>query len=520
MSMEFNDVSEWGLVMYRILIVDDEKIGRRGVHFLLDRMDESFDIVEAKNGKEALQYIHERTFDILLTDIKMPFIDGIELIRLTKEIQPDMKIAIFSGYSDFEYAKTALSMGVLEYILKPVNPEEFVLTMKKIIRQVDASSLAYEHKQQEHEMIKDYILNNLVNGNSQKAIVKRVGQPLHQYIKEYKRIILLELKENFFDRAELLEEQLKHEIHVPFDYLNLNLNQSLFFFVEDQNSKLQAVAKKIYHVLQVQYNASGYLVVSQTLNSLSEIKKRVEKMEDILEGMYYHPEKHFYSEEEQETLSVNPDEDIDALTRKIAHSLKMKDVEHIREDLSKFIATYSQQNEFSIDYTKFMLAPLIKELKGALTKIDEQTVDSWIVKFYRAGDLKSMKELIDELVDTLGQEFALSAKESRQEVKDVSHYVYQHYNLDLSVDMLADYVCLAPSYLSHIFKKETGENLGKFIKRVRMEKAKEMLEETHEKIVAIAVAVGYSNVSYFCQSFREYYGISPQKYRNQGDDSC
>ena len=106
---------------------------------------------------------------------------------------------------------------------------------------------------------------------------------------------------------------------------------------------------------------------------------------------------------------------------------------------------------------------------------------------------------------------------SHSEVQDVIRYVYNHYNLDLGVESLANAVNLAPSYLSHIFKKETGENLGKFIKRVRMEKAKEMLETTHEKIVTIAVAVGYSNVSYFCQSFREYYGLSPQKYRSKGE---
>ena len=124
---------------------------------------------------------------------------------------------------------------------------------------------------------------------------------------------------------------------------------------------------------------------------------------------------------------------------------------------------------------------------------------------------------MDQFVVLLEKEFKKSESLSHGEIKDVMKYVYNHYNLDLSVDFLADQVCLAPSYLSHIFKKETGENLGKFIKRVRMEKAKDMLENTHERIVAIAVAVGYSNVSYFCQSFREYYGISPQKYRNQGE---
>lgn len=160
---------------------------------------------------------------------------------------------------------------------------------------------------------------------------------------------------------------------------------------------------------------------------------------------------------------------------------------------------------------------MIKDIYEALTHTDEKELDQMIVKFYRANDFKSMKQVMDQFVALLEKEFKKSESLSHGEIKDVMKYVYNHYNLDLSVDYLADQVCLAPSYLSHIFKKETGENLGKFIKRVRMEKAKDMLENTHERIVAIAVAVGYSNVSYFCQSFREYYGISPQKYRNQGE---
>ena len=96
-------------------------------------------------------------------------------------------------------------------------------------------------------------------------------------------------------------------------------------------------------------------------------------------------------------------------------------------------------------------------------------------------------------------------------------YIYDNYDKELGVEQLADKVSLAPSYLSHIFKKETGQNLSKFIKAYRMEMAKKMLEETHDKIVTISYAVGYVNVSYFCQSFREYFGVSPQKYRIQGE---
>ena len=102
-------------------------------------------------------------------------------------------------------------------------------------------------------------------------------------------------------------------------------------------------------------------------------------------------------------------------------------------------------------------------------------------------------------------------------MESVKRYIYAHFGEELSIEMLAEQVFLAPSYLSTIFKKDTGQNLSKFIKECRMEKAKELLEGTHEKIVQISEEVGYANVSYFCQSFREYFGVSPQKFRDRGD---
>lgn len=104
-----------------------------------------------------------------------------------------------------------------------------------------------------------------------------------------------------------------------------------------------------------------------------------------------------------------------------------------------------------------------------------------------------------------------------KEIETIKKYIYENYDKDIGVEVLAAQVCFAPSYLSYIFKKETGQNLSKFIKSYRMIKAKEMLETTYEKIVNVSYAVGYRNVSYFCQSFREYFGVSPQKFRNEGE---
>ena len=116
----------------RILVVDDEKIGRDGISFLLHQFDSGCEIHEAENGREAMALLQQSNFDILLTDIKMPFMNGLELSKVARELQKSIQIVIFSGYSDFAYAKQAIQYGVSDYVLKPVDPDEFMETMKRV----------------------------------------------------------------------------------------------------------------------------------------------------------------------------------------------------------------------------------------------------------------------------------------------------------------------------------------------------------------------------------------------------
>lgn len=111
--------------MYRVLVVDDEKIEREGIKFLLSREEGEFEISEASNGRQALEILRNEEIDILLTDIKMPHMDGLELAKKAKEKKEELQIVIFSGYNDFSFAQEAIRYGVKEYVLKPVDPDIF-----------------------------------------------------------------------------------------------------------------------------------------------------------------------------------------------------------------------------------------------------------------------------------------------------------------------------------------------------------------------------------------------------------
>ena len=139
-----------------------------------------------------------------------------------------------------------------------------------------------------------------------------------------------------------------------------------------------------------------------------------------------------------------------------------------------------------------------------------------VEKLYLTTDFQSLTGLVDAAIDRLAACFEDKSQTGHKEVDIVKQYIYRNYGSELGIDMLAEMVYLAPSYLSTVFKKETGQNLSKFIKSYRMERAKDMLENSMAKIVDIGNMCGYQNVSYFCSSFREFYGVSPQKFRENG----
>lgn len=122
--------------MLTILVVDDEKLERKGIRFLLNRRSEEMEILEAANGKAACEILQHRTVDIMLTDIKMPFMDGIELVSVAHKLQPDLQMVIFSGYGEFAYAKKAMASGVSNYVLKPVDPAEFENTLNLLVEKI------------------------------------------------------------------------------------------------------------------------------------------------------------------------------------------------------------------------------------------------------------------------------------------------------------------------------------------------------------------------------------------------
>ena len=170
-------------------------------------------------------------------------------------------------------------------------------------------------------------------------------------------------------------------------------------------------------------------------------------------------------------------------------------------------------------YIKFVFSNVIQALFQENQFADEHRLEKEIDRLYSCGNIMEILEVTEENIREYEKFLERSMQESRNEVAAVKNYIYQHYGEDLNLEMLAEKVYLSSGYLSFIFKKETGMNLNRFIKVFRMEKAKELLCGTNMKVAQVSEKVGFANVSYFCRSFREYYGSSPESYRKgTGED--
>lgn len=500
--------------MYRILIVDDERIERNGIRFLLKKLNMEFDIDEAVNGLDALEKIRKEDYDILLTDVKMPFMDGIELIDNVVNEKKKLRCVIFSGCNEFDYAKRAIRLGVVDYILKPVDPKEFKDTMDKVVNELEEARASDELKSKSIEFLYEHALYMLVNGENIDAIRKEYNG-LELDFAKFRRILLVEFNRDFFGRRDVDFKKNEKITGLGIQrYLNLNQQQELIFLGAGIDAV--EVAGELVKIIKSDYDEDCYIAVSTEIENPEDMEQKVDELDELMDNKFYHPEiKVFYPNMESDASGMIQFDD-DTLMKQMKQDIKMTDVEALREHFDKFCEKYRHKNECSQIYIKFLYSNLLKDIYGSIDDTSEADLNKDVEKLYMSTDFQSLTGLVEAAIDRLASSFNNKSQTGHREVELVKQYIYRNFGSELGIDMLADMVYLAPSYLSTVFKKETGQNLSKFIKSYRMERAKDMLENSMAKIVDIGATCGYQNVSYFCSSFREFYGVSPQKFRENG----
>ncbi len=504
--------------MYKMLIVDDERTERDCIRYLINSASLPLELKEAPDAATALQILKDWPADILFTDVQMPVTTGLTLAKQVSTLFPDIKILIFSSYAEFEYARTAMSLGVEDYILKPVVPKELENTLSGIIRQLDEERHSRLLKDKQQSYLLQYALHSCIS----KTLSRKFSPDIINELNQFRQIVLLDFPTLFLEsNYTAFYDTLRNTMNLDMETLNLSPTQALLFLRKEHEDSY-TFGCGLHGYIVENFHTECYISISPPIKEYKELQSAYTAVEQQMEERFWDPKTNVFS-------SVRPDKpertqeelDDDFLLAAIKRSLSAKDAANLQKNLNLLFQKYRMPSNQSQIFVKFVFSNLVtamypflpSEKEGAPKKM--KPLESLITDLYIQQDILKIIDTVQSMAQSIIQSYESTDSNIRREILATQEYINRNYSSTLSVEMLASQVYLTPDYLSRLFKKSTKKSLSQYIRQVRMEKASELLRTTSLKVIDIGIEVGYPNYSYFCQSFREYYGKSPEKYRRE-----
>lgn len=521
--------------MLSVLIADDEK----AICFLLHKLihwDELglSPIGIASNGSEAYRIVKEQKPDIVITDIQMPVMNGLELIEKAREEQPDTSFVIVSGYQEFEYAKQAIRFGVEDYLLKPIKEMELNSILQRICKKkMESSEIAV--LREEREKIRKIWLEKILDGEEEQAEAGR--QYFHL---DAGKFYLVQLfvgceKEVIFDREnELVAKQLAKsyldEFGASFSDFEVVLDSegSLSILICMKRAEKEGARQflKPYHDFlnraKVKYaNRKITIAISQEMSAFQELPAAARKMRRFLRGRAWVDQgeplllEDFSIPDEKEPIALSPQKKIELM--RMMDSKEEPEAWGFLQELLKA----EIEGEETYPWAMFELLEVVgKELAACLRELelwDEQAEQVFLRWKRQIAFYHSYGKMTCEVRKLLQEIFGIREKKRREmenrPVKLAKAYVNEHYHEAVTMEDVAAWTGLNSAYFSSLFKKSEGIGFTEYLTQVRLTKAKAYLVETSLNLAEIAAKVGYTDAKYFSKVFIKNVGIRPAEYR-------
>lgn len=507
--------------VYKSLIADDEKIERELIRHLIRRNDFPLEIYEVENGEDALELMAKTEIDILVTDIKMPFMDGMTLATIAKEKFPNIHIVFFTGYEDFDYAKKALLLNAVNYILKPVNEDEFRNTLVSVIETIRKDrELAYANEEKKR-ILHNHILQHIINGMAYSRLNTLYSFADLSFLYKFHYMIIIHIKSDFgtvysmeedITRAEIIQRLLPEECLLH----NSNPAEYVVFLPGTRVNDVWYAdfAEQLGLKIRKELNTECYVVVSERFSQPSEIFNafRITKMK--VNNRFFESDSPYSGVEfSGNYLSYDQGNEIDRLMQDLQRSVREKNSQGLKNIVALIIKLTTVENKVSYLYFCYIMTTIVKTLLEVLPNGNGEMFDKCMERLYHASSSAEVEHIIIQLIDNI-VDWIESDSSSDYVSNQVKTLIHARYMEDLSLEILAKEVYLSPQYLSVLFSEKNGCGINKYLKNVRMNKAKELLENTNLKVNEICTKVGYNNYSYFCKRFAEEFGKTPQKYRD------
>jgi len=507
--------------MINVLIVDDQKQIRDGLRAMLSQFSLQLDgIHSASNGNEALELLKQRSIQLVITDIRMPGTDGLELMARAREERMKADFLIISGYGDFAYAQKAISLGAKGYLLKPVKREDLQASVEHVLQEIRTrqelsrnmkrvSRRARETDRKELAMF----MQGAANDDEWIGQAERQNQELWA---GYRLVLLreeLRINQPGADSAHGMES-IAYRVYGRRGCVCLQHRPHPIFAVaagEDPDALLAALqAERI----------SAIAAVTGPRRGLKELPDGYAQVQELYRHGYLFPEKRCIVPADIEGLEQQwriPYEELYALFQMIGAPSNGRIVEGFSKIFHKSVL-----QRYPVRYTQQLCraaVQLLEEYERVIRPyMGEEALDADCLR--SVFDYPGIREYLQALQQQLLRlnhfyyEFKCSYRNS-QDLNEAIRYIHENYHKPLDLAMVSNHVSLNYAYFSNQFKKNIGKGFAEYLRDVRLDKARRLLAETEHKIVEVAAMVGYESYKSFIRAFREAMGVQPMEYRQR-----
>lgn len=545
--------------MYRLMVVEDEDMIRKGIVNSIPWESLGFIVVaESANGKDALEQLKKNPVDVLLTDVKMPIMGGIELSKETRVLYPDIEIIILSGFAEFEYARQAIGFRAFDYLLKPTNKKKLLDAFAELKESLDQKQelreeifCSNQYISAGYETMRNEFLQSMLEGDTslfndfdEKISSLELDFSGHFFtaatIKLDRKSIFKELESSWatdkrlltFSYRNILKEELSNIDNAYYIVKDYDMIDFIFCFTSLEQQKeqmiscLESISENIQNCLfkyvTVPYTIGiglSYPSIHHISKSYSQAKRsiqnnfylgdhRVQVYQDNNESKYELNFIRFYPEE-LELVVVSISNGKYAETKKYLTSIFRMLMEQnlLPEIVKNYCITLKLMIQSKITNNYEVLERIIGDEYNDFVKeaINVKELEAYIVNV--------MVELAKEVDQTIDP---LEVKDQHVAIDKAKEYMETHLSEKITLKMISENVYLSETYFSFLFKKITGITYIDYIQKLRMQEAKRLLVNTKYKVYKIAELIGYSDYKYFSVQFKKYVALTPKEYRNQG----
>lgn len=503
--------------MYKVMMIDDEEAVRWGLRDLLSWEEEGFEICpDGKDGRDGLKKLLEHRPDLALVDIRMPGLSGIELIEAARGEGFAGDFIILTGYSEFEYAKSAISFGVRDYLLKPIDEDELLEAVRKIRGELEKRDRETAWHHNNEDIAKEELLRKILLCLETE---EKLQEEMKQYGMEWEDGILcaailtdkeMQQQQTDFRLWEKTQDFLKEETCFIGKTVMENSVVLIQSGMDDRSFKEQLAGRN--ERIRKKFGSGLRIAVGHTVSSWRDLCFSYEFAQFLMEHEFLFGRYDVISmeamEEEQKAVE-NP------TTEYFAMLMEVGDLDGIREGVERFGEYCTRQLMKEMDI-KIQIMYNLMIIKGWMEKkYDSVTLDvtDRMNDLNQASELDCLLDLYTQILQDICRQ--IGSDSSGTVIKRMYYYMEKNYEKDLKLEGFARMFNYNSNYLGKIFRREIGDSFNNILDTIRIGNAKRLLEETDLKVYQISEQVGYGNIDYFYLKFKKYVGISPKEYKKE-----